>query len=101
MKLSILDPFDFTSLTTSVTFSAISPLRCVDINITEDQVVEGTEDFTITLATGDTAVNLTTASANIIIEDTSGSNTIISAKIHKLWVAHFMDSSVIGHDDSQ
>ena len=70
---SILDSFDFTSLTTSVTFSGASPLRCENISITADQVVEETEDFTITLATGDTAVNLTTASADVRIIDTSGS----------------------------
>ena len=70
---STLDTSDFTSLTTSVTFSGISPLRCVDISVTEDQVVERTEGFTITLATGDTAVNLTSAAANVLIMDTSGS----------------------------
>lgn len=80
MNFSTLDSFDFTSLTTSVTFSGASLLRCVDIIIIDDQVIEGTEDFNVTLATGDAALKLTTTSARVIIRDMSGSYTVIPQK---------------------
>ena len=59
-----------------MTFFGASPRRCENISITADQVVEGTEDFTIKLATGDTAVILTNSSADVLIWDTSGILTL-------------------------
>ena len=83
---SVTDPFDFTSLTTSMTFFGASPLRCENISITADQVVEVTEDFTIKLATGDTAVILTNSSADVLIWDTSGSNIASIPLVPKKWL---------------
>ena len=59
------------SLTTDITFTPSSnTTMCVDIQVSQDGVVEDQEEFTVTLSSNDLAVNFTTIStASIFISD--------------------------------
>ena len=69
--LSFLPPAtnDYTTVSMDLTFNAGNTSQTVMIPITGDTVVEGTESFTVTLTTGDSAINLSPPSTTVTIQD--------------------------------
>jgi len=67
-------PGDYTAISPpqSVTFSSAPNMMCFPIFILNDNVVEVTEFFTVTLETTDRAVQFTQQSANVTIMDSTG-----------------------------
>jgi hypothetical protein len=66
---------DYTSISEVVTFSVGSQagaMRCVDIPIEDDDALEGTETFTLTLTTSDPYVMLGNNMTTITIIDNEG-----------------------------
>ena len=60
---------DYSDVTVELTFDENTIEACVDISITDDDIVEDTEDFNATLATDDSAVMLEPDSAIVNILD--------------------------------
>ena len=60
---------DYTSVTIVLTFNADNTNRTVMIPIVGDNVVEGTESFTVSLMTGDGAVTLGPQTTTVTIQD--------------------------------
>ena len=60
---------DYTSVTIVLTFNADNTNRTVMIPIVGDNVVEGTESFTVSLTTGDSAINLSPQTTTVTIQD--------------------------------
>ena len=60
---------DYTSVTMVLTFNADNTNRTVMIPIVGDNVVEGTESFTVSLTTGDSAINLSPQTTTVTIQD--------------------------------
>jgi len=54
-----------------VTFSSSPDQICIPISISDDEVVEETESFTVTVDSEDPAVQLTLPNASVIIVDRS------------------------------
>jgi len=54
-----------------VTFSSAPDQICIPISITNDEVVEETESFAVTLVSEDPAIGLTLPNASVIIVDGS------------------------------
>ena len=69
--LSFLPPAssDYTTVSMDLTFNAGSTNQTVMISITGDTVVESTESFTVSLTTGDSAVNLNPSITTVTIQD--------------------------------
>ena len=72
--LSFLPPAssDYTTVSMDLTFSAGNTNQTVMIPITGDTVEEGTESFTVSLTTGDSAVMLNPSTTTVTIEDDDG-----------------------------
>jgi len=71
-------PDDYTAVSSqSVTFSSAPDQMCIPISISDDEVVEETESFAVTLVTGDPVVQLTLSNASVIIIDRSSKCTPI------------------------
>lgn len=64
-------PADYESITTFLTFSPGDERQCVEVNATEDDDTEGTEQFNITITSTDD-VNLDPDTAIINILDGNG-----------------------------
>ena len=62
-------PSDYISVTMDLTFNADNTNRTVTIYIVGDNEVEGTESFTVSLTTGDSAVMLIPQTTTVIIQD--------------------------------
>ena len=60
---------DYSDVTVELTFDENTTEACVDISIIDDDIVEDTEDFSVTLATDDSAVMLEPDSAIVNILD--------------------------------
>ena len=60
---------DYAPVTIVLTFSADNTNQTVMISIVGDNEVEGTESFTVSLTTGDSAVNLSPQTATVTIQD--------------------------------
>ncbi|MDB9549798.1 S8 family serine peptidase, partial [Dolichospermum circinale] len=60
---------DYTTILTPVTFSAGSPTALVDLNVTDDTLVEGTETAILTVTSGTDYTVGTSASATVNIAD--------------------------------
>ena len=68
-----IDPDDYTAISSQpVTFSSGPDQICIPISISNDGVVEETESFTVTLVSGDPAVQVTLPNANVTIADSTG-----------------------------
>ena len=61
--------FDYTTVSMDLTFNADNTNQTVTIPIVGGNVVESTESFTVSLMTGDSAVNLTPQTTTVTIED--------------------------------
>ena len=62
-------PSDYISVTMDLTFNADNTNRTVMIPIIGDNEVEGTESFTVSLTTGDSAINLSPQTTTVTIQD--------------------------------
>ena len=60
---------DYTSVAMDLTFNADNTNQTVMIPIVGDNVVEGTESFTVSLTTGDNAINLSPQTTTVTIQD--------------------------------
>ena len=60
---------DYTAINTILTFSVSVPTQVVTIPILEDQIVEYSEYFRVTLTTIDSAVTLNSQTATVYIRD--------------------------------
>ena len=60
---------DYTSVTMVLTFNAVTATQTMMIPIIGDNVVEGTESFTVSLTTGDSAIMLIPHTATVTIQD--------------------------------
>ena len=60
---------DYISVPMELTFNAENTNQTVMISIIGDNVVEGTESFTVSLTTGDSAVMLIPQTTTVIIQD--------------------------------
>ena len=60
---------DYEAVTTNLTFNASIPTQVVTIPILNDQIVENSESFRVTLTTFDTAVTLRSQTASVTIRD--------------------------------
>ena len=67
---------DYTNTSQPVTFSSAPSQMCIPINITNDEVMEPTESFDVTLVSEDPAVQLTAPITTVIILDDEGKYTI-------------------------
>jgi len=66
-------PGDYTAISSRpVTFSSAPSQMCIPVSISNDNVVEVTEFFTVTLETTDRAVQFTQQSADVTIMDSTG-----------------------------
>ena len=65
-------PSDYISVTMDLTFNADNTNRTVMIPIIGDNVVEGTESFTVSLTTLDSAVTLGQSNTTVNIDDNNG-----------------------------
>ena len=69
-------PNDYTAVSSQpVTFSSGPDQMCIPISISDDEVVEETESFAVTLVSGDPVVQLTLSNASVIIIDRSSKCT--------------------------
>ena len=62
-------PSDYISVPTELTFNAENTNQTVMVPIIGDNVVEGTESFSVSLTTGDSAVMLIPQTTTVIIQD--------------------------------
>jgi len=70
-------PDDYTAVSSQpVTFSSTVDQICIAISITEDEVVEETESFAVTLVSVEPAVQLTLPNTSVIIIDRSSKYTL-------------------------
>ena len=60
---------DYTSVSMNLTFNNGNTNQTVMIPIIGDNVVESTESFTVSLTTGDSAVNLSPQTTTVTIQD--------------------------------
>ena len=69
---------DINSVTSSDTFEITSLVRldCITFNITDDKIVEGTENFIITLVQGSSEVMFVNDLVTIVINDNDGKTCI-------------------------
>ena len=68
-----VDPMDYTSTETDLTFTPGSDRLCVNIPITNDTVVEGNENFTVTVTSNDTTVQIgPNSNSTVTITDNDG-----------------------------
>ena len=65
-------PSDYTTVSMDLTFNASSTTHTVPISILGDTVVEGTESFTVSLVSADSAVILNPSTTTVTIEDDDG-----------------------------
>ena len=74
----IFSDHDINSVTSSDTFEITSLVRldCIPFNITDDNIVEGTENFIITLVQGSSEVMFVNDLATIVINDNDGKTCI-------------------------
>ena len=56
-------------MTTTLTLPAGSNMQCIDITITDDDMLEGDETFTVSLTGNPTGVTLTNAMTTVTITD--------------------------------
>ena len=64
-------PSDYISVTMDLTFNADNTNQTVMISIVGDNEVEGTESFTVSLTTGDSAVTLGQSNTTVNIDDSN------------------------------
>jgi hypothetical protein len=63
---------DFMNINMTLLFSSISsPLQCITLNITEDDMLENEEEFIVTLSSLSKVVDVLVSSAEVVILDTS------------------------------
>ena len=62
-------PSDYTSVSMELTFNSGTTTETVMIPIVGDDVVESTESFTVSLTTGDSAVNLSPQTTTVTIQN--------------------------------
>src|SRR5690606_1183149 len=67
---------DYTALGTTLTFTGGATAQTVSVATLDDTVVEGSEDYTVTIASP-TAGTVATSQANTVIED-DGDSTLLS-----------------------
>ena len=73
MLLVCSAPGDYSSGIFPVTFDSMTSTQCISITLVDDNLVEDTETFTVSLSSSDPAVQLGTPStAFVSILDTSG-----------------------------
>jgi len=70
---------DYTTLITTLTFSVAMPTQVVTIPILDDQIVESSKSFSVTLTTSDPAVTLNIQTATVTIRDNDS----------KLWAVYY------------
>ena len=71
-------PDDYTAVSSQpVTFSSAPDQICITISISDDEVVEETESFTVTLVTEDPAVLIIQPFASVTIIDSTGKCTCL------------------------
>ena len=63
------DPSDYTTVSMELTFNSGDTTQTVMIPIVGDNVVESTESFSVSLTTGDSAVNLNPQTTTVTIQD--------------------------------
>ena len=63
---------DFTQAIVPLVFGPTTSEMCRNINISEDRILEGVEDFSLQLTTADPAVILSPRTANVTIIDMDG-----------------------------
>ena len=75
--ISISAPNDYTAFTVVLTFTPMETRVCYNVNIENDVVYEGPEDFLIGLSTMDARIDLAPDSARITIVDDDGNNLLL------------------------
>ena len=72
-SLACTDPKDYTSTETDLTFTPDNSRICVNIPITNDRIVEGNENFTVTVTSNDTTVQTgPNSNSTVTIVDNDG-----------------------------
>ena len=82
-------PEDYTAISSQpVTFSSAPDQMCIPISISDDEVVEETESFAVTLVTEDPAVLIIQPFASVTIIDSTGKCTCL------FWLSEVKDHSI-------
>ena len=94
-------PEDYTSTETDLTFTPDdSNKMCVNIPIGNDTVVEGSENFTVTVTSNDTSVQIgpnSNSTVTIVDDDGENRNRILSCLVGTLFRAYAAWPLLHGH----
>lgn len=63
---------DYDSIMETLMFDSSTSRQCEDIPITDDDILENDEQFTVTLTTSDDGVELDPERGTVVIEDSTG-----------------------------
>ena len=66
------DPLDYTAVTTELTFDSDRSRECVSIRLANDNLLESTEEFEVSLSTDEEQVIVNPQKAVVSILDTDG-----------------------------
>jgi len=82
-------PDDYTAISSQpVTFSSAPDQICISISISDDEVVEETESFALTLDSLDPAIPIMLPFASVTIIDSTGKYLFVLTEIRSLLLRH-------------
>lgn len=70
MTATSINPRDYSSFSSTFTFNKTTTMRCADISILGDTIVESAESFRVVLETEDTSISLESTPSTVTITDT-------------------------------